>query len=470
MRLTQKQSSFIEYSGFLDGQLSPLHKLNPAQFFKSLSFLGQSLTRYKAQDFWEIDTKRLPSSLAKHRRLARHFAQQHLTPNIELFDNLAHQKVGHLHPAAQELLSQAGKAGLMTNMLPAPFGSAAVTDLRFAKAYKSIIQIEELATVCAGQMLLLSAHQLGIAPIALSGDLKAMWRFLKPMSEDFLQGKPHLFAYAITEPAAGSDVEDGFGATHNKPRVIAKPYGDGYVLNGTKCFISGGDIAQKITVFAALENKGFESWTAFVVDANNIGLKAIHTELKMGMRASTAAELCFSDAYVAKEDIVGGLEQGWALNRSTLNASRYPVAAMGVGLARRACELALDFCCRTTLANKPLIAYQDIQLQIAQMIAQTRAMRSLLWQQAHSMQPIQSEASMSKFYITDKAQEVCEMAMMIMGEHAVSTSCGIEKLLRDVRLTRFFEGTNQINRLSVIEDMQPFLLDKINGRNVHISV
>jgi alkylation response protein AidB-like acyl-CoA dehydrogenase len=252
--------------------------------------------------------------------------------------------------------------------------------------------------------------------------------------------------------------------------VIAKPYGDGYVLNGTKCFISGGDIAQKITVFAALENKGFESWTAFVVDANNIGLKAIHTELKMGMRASTAAELCFSDAYVAKEDIVGGLEQGWALNRSTLNASRYPVAAMGVGLARRACELALDFCCRTTLANKPLIAYQDIQLQIAQMIAQTRAMRSLLWQQAHSMQPIQSEASMSKFYITDKAQEVCEMAMMIMGEHAVSTSCGIEKLLRDVRLTRIFEGTNQINRLSVIEDMQPFLLDKINGRNVHISV
>ncbi len=418
-----------------------------------------------------MDTRRLPSSLAKHRRVARDFAQKYLTPNIELFDQMPHQEPGYLHPVAQDLLSKAGKAGLMTNMLPAPFGSASFTDLRFSNTFRPSLQVEELAAVCAGQMLLISAHQLGVAPIALSGDVKAMWRFLKPMSDDFLQGKNHLFAYAITEPSAGSDAEDSYGAMSNKPRVIAKPYGDGYLLNGTKCFISGGDIAKKIVVFAALEGKGFDSWTAFVVDSSNPGLKAIHTELKMGMRASTAAELSFTDAYVAKEDMVGKPEQGWTLNRVTLNASRYPVAAMAVGLARRACELSLEFACDMRLANKPLISYQDVQLQIAQMIAQTRAIRSLLWQQSsNSMQAVQSEASMSKFYITDVAQEVCEMAMHIMGEHAVSRSTGVEKLLRDVRLTRIFEGTNQINRLGVIEDMQPFLLEKLNGQDIRISV
>lgn len=455
----------------LDGHVSPQHALNPLQRMQELGALGRTLAHYDATDLWELDTARLPAALARLRRHTRRFAEDCLAPNVRLLDEAGHAAPRTLHPAAQRLLQQAGRAGLMTNMLPAPLGSAALADLRFPTAWRFALQVEELARVCGGQMLLLSAHQLGLAPVCLSGDLRAMWRLVRPMTQDFLAGTPHLFAYAITEPSAGSDAEDGHGALTNTPRVVARRQGNGYVLRGRKCFISGGDVARKIAVFAALEGEGFDSWTCFVVDAGNPGLEATRTELKMGMRASSAAELSFDDAFVPAEDIVGGLRKGWALNRATLNSSRFPVAAMAVGFARRACEIAMEHCLRTRLGGKPLLSYQEVQLQLAQMVAETRAMRALIWQQAGgSLQPHQSEASISKFFATDRAQAVCEMGMAIMAEQGLQRSQGMEKLLRDVRLTRIFEGTNQINRLGVIEDLQPLLLDRMAGRRGTVSV
>lgn len=454
-----------------DGQVALQHALSPLPRFAELSTLGRALTHYNADDLWELDTKRLPAALGKWRRFVRTFGEHHLLPNVHLLDEAPHAAPRTLHPAARQLLVAAGRAGLMTNMAPAPVGTAALADMRFPSAFRIAIQVEELARACGGQMLLLSAHQLGLAPVCLSGDLRAMWRFLRPMTQDFQAGIPHLFAYAITEPSAGSDAEDSHGAATNIPRVVARRQGRGYVLSGRKCFISGGDVAKKIAVFAALEGEGFDSWTCFVVDSANPGLEATRTELKMGMRASSAAELSFDNAFVPDEDIVGGLRRGWALNRATLNASRYPVAAMAVGFARRACELALEYSLHTQLGGKPLLNYQEVQLQLAQMIAETRAMRALVWQQAGgSLQSHQSEACISKFFSTDRAQAVCEMGLALMAENGMARSQGMEKLLRDVRLTRIFEGTNQINRLGVIEDLQPLLLDRLAGRRGTISV
>lgn len=455
----------------LDGHVAPQHALNPLHRFRELSALGRALTHYDATDLWELDTRRLPAPLARLRRQARRFAEHHMAPNVRLLDEADHIAPGTLHPAAQRVLVAAGRAGLMSNMLPPPLGTAGFVAMRHSTAFRFALQVEELARVCGGQMLLLSAHQLGLAPVALSGDLRAMWRWAAPMTRDFLAGRPHLFAYAITEPSAGSDAEEGHGAATNTPRVVARRDGDSYVLNGRKCFISGGDVARKVVVFAALEGEGFESWTAFVVDSSNPGLAATRTELKMGMRASSAAELVLTDARVPATDLLGGPRRGWALNRATLNASRYPVAAMGVGFARRACEIALEYSLRTTLGGKPLLSYQEIQLQLAQMIAETRAMRAFIWQQAGgSLQSHQAEASMAKFLATDRAQAVVEMGLALMAEHGLERAHGMEKLLRDVRLTRIFEGTNQINRLGVIEDLQPLLLDRMAGRRGPLSV
>ncbi|HEX5374255.1 MAG TPA: acyl-CoA dehydrogenase family protein [Aquabacterium sp.] len=455
----------------LEGHVSPLHALNPLLRIGELNALGRTLTHYRPADLWDMDTASLPAALGHLRRRVRHFAQTHMAPHVRLLDETEHPAPGTLHPVARQLLIEAGREGLMANTVPAPMGSASLWDLRFSPAYRMAIQVEEMAAVCAGQMLLLSAHHLGLAPVLLSGDVKAMWRFIRPMHLDFQQGRPHLFAYAITEPTAGSDVEDGHGAMTNRPRVVAKAVPGGFRISGQKCYISGGDVARKVAVFAALEGEGFESWTCFMVDASNPGMHARRTELKMGMRASSAAELTLDDAFVPDADVIGGLRKGWALNRATLNASRYPVAAMAVGIARRACELALVHAMDTRLGGRHLLSYQEVQLQLAQMVAETRAIRSLLWQHASGgMQPRQSGACISKFLATDRAQAICEMGMNLMAEQGARQGAGMEKLLRDIRLTRIFEGTNQINRLGLIEDMQPLLLARMAGEPIHISV
>ncbi len=447
-----------------DGFLAPDHLLSPWTALKSLPAASRALCRYEPKDLWELDTRRLPIPMANLRRRARSFAEAVLAPGVRVLDEAIHSKPGSLHPQALRVLAEAGQQGWMTGILPPPLGTAGFAEMAFAPHFRFALQVEEFARVDAGQMLLLSAHQLGLAPLLLSMDPKLWWRYLRPMVDDFKSGKPHLFAYAITEPGSGSDAEEGLGAEQARPGVVAYRDGKGFRLRGRKCYISGGDVARTLTVFAALEGESMASWTCFVVQSDQPGFSCQRTELKMGMRASSAAEIELDDVRVEPWAVVGGLRCGWALNRATLNMSRFPVTAMAVGLARRACEIAMEFCLQQRLNGKPLIQFQDIQLQLAQMIAQTRAIRSLLWQSASgSFVPRQSEASMAKFLASDQAQEVCGMGLDLMAEAGIGSDRGMEKLLRDVRLIRIFEGTNQINRLGVMEDLQPLWLQPQDG-------
>jgi alkylation response protein AidB-like acyl-CoA dehydrogenase len=131
---------------------------------------------------------------------------------------------------------------------------------------------------------------------------------------------------------------------------------------------------------------------------------------------------------------------------------------MAVGLARAALDEATDFSCRFSLGGKPLVSYQEVQLTLAEMIAETSAARAMVWQLASRWHARQGDASAAKFHCTDVAQRVCETALDLMSNHAPLHENRVEKALRDVRLTRIFEGTNQINRLAVIEDEQERLL------------
>lgn len=184
----------------------------------------------------------------------------------------------------------------------------------------------------------------------------------------------------------------------------------------------------------------------------------------MGMRASGAAELELEGCFVPDAMVVGGVRNGWGLARATLNLSRLPVAAMGVGFAQQAVDIATTFACRETLAGRPLLHYQQVQSVLAELQAETSAIRALVWQHARQWTPRQDAASICKFQATDRAQVVIETVMDLLGNHAVTSDAGIERTLRDVRLTRIFEGTNQINRLAVIEDQQAGLLSRIARR------
>jgi alkylation response protein AidB-like acyl-CoA dehydrogenase len=446
----------------LDGYLSAEHPLSPRGLFADLPAAIRPVVTPKLATVWEQDTATLPRALAQARRRYRGFAEREFRHRSLAVDLAPHPKPGEVLPSLADLLKTAGREGMLTDLLPRPFGSASLGSYRYPLVWTQAIRSEELARVCGGQALLLSAHSLGVIPIVFAGDLSAIRRFVLPAYRQTLTGDPHLFAYAITEPSAGSDAEEGHGASVSRPGVVAKRVNGGWSLRGRKIFISGGDIAKSITVFAALENEGIESWTCFLLTNDMPGFEVVRNELKMGMRASTAAELAFHDVFVPDDHVVGNPRQGWAINRATLNASRYAVAGMAVGLAQGATEAAIDFACRTRLAGKSLMDFQEVQLQIANMMTETTAIRGMLWQAARKAYVArQDRSSMCKFHCTDEAVRVVEMALELMGNHGTLHDSGVEKIYRDVRLTQIFEGTNQINRLAVIEDQQEQFLARI---------
>ncbi len=447
----------------LSGYLPRDHVLSPQARYPDMKLLGRWLASYPDCDLWELDSQRLPAPLRRARRRFRDFAERELKCRAQRMDQAPHAEAGSVTDDGHELLIKAGVQGMLTQALPWPWGSARPLEFMYPMAWKFTLMTEEFAAVDGGLMLFLCAHYLGLMPLMLSGNIGQIRRFVVPDFKSTRNGDPSLYAYAITEPGAGSDVEEGHGAQSCHPRVIARRVESGWSLSGRKCFISGGDIAKRILVFAALEGEGMESWTCFLVERDTPGFRVARTELKMGMRASGAAELEFDNAFIPDDHVIGGLREGWTLNRATLNLSRFPVAAMGIGFARGACEAALRFCCQTTLGGRHLIDFQEVQMQLADMVAAIRSMRSGLWQVAsHSRQPRQLEASLCKFHFTDQSQQVCEQALELIGNHNGADAYYVEKALRDVRLTRIFEGTNQINRLALIEDWQPQLLRQIN--------
>jgi alkylation response protein AidB-like acyl-CoA dehydrogenase len=453
----------------LPGHLGDEHPLSPRRALhkarRAMPLLPWLAPR-EVLDPWERDTRLLPAPLAQLRRRVRRFAVAQCAPLADAIDR--EQRAGHAHSAALHGLHvQAARAGLLTDLLPAPLGSGPLRQFRHALALQQALRVEELARVDGGLMLFLSAHNLGLCPLLLSGDTGLLRRVVLPAFRRTEAGDPQVFAFAITEPAAGSDAEEGHGAAAQTPGVRARRAqngnGTGWLLRGRKIFISGGDIARYVTVFAALGDEGYESWTCFLVDTRSAGFSVPRCELKCGMRASAAAEIVFDDCFVPDSMVVGGLRNGWALARSTLNLSRLPVAAMGVGFAQQAVDIATGFACRETLAGRPLVHYQQVQSTLAGLQAETGAIRQLVWHHARRWRVHADEAALCKFQATDRAQAVVEGAMDLLGNAGLQHAQRIERTLRDVRLTRIFEGTNQINRLAVIEEQQPLLLARIAG-------
>ncbi|MBF0350977.1 MAG: acyl-CoA dehydrogenase [SAR324 cluster bacterium] len=429
----------------LNGFVDTTHPLSLRSAFKKLDPKVRPLIDYAPESLWEQDTAMLPLPLRQHRKQCRKFAETWLKPHVLEFDSC------HDKPDVWPIMKTAARHGLFTDM-PAPIGTLNILKSVYPLQWVQSIKLEELCTVCGGLGLLLGAHVLGSAPLVLSGSISAIRQFLWPMYQQNKQGEPALMAFAITEPGAGSDAEDGDGAFHYRPGTVAGKVQGGWMINGRKIFISGGDRASAVCVFAALEHEGMESWTCFLVKKDTPGFSVGRNELKMGQRASTASELIFEDVFVPDSHVIGKLRSGWALNRAVLNFSRIPVGAIALGIARGAMESAIQFVCTQTLGGKPLMEYQEVQLNVAQMLIDTSAMRAMIWQSASTFTPTQARASMTKVFCGDMAVKVCEAAMEIMGNHGMLHTKLAEKAYRDSRLTQIYEGTNQINRLAVIED------------------
>ena len=412
----------------------------------SLNRIGRLLVDGRALTLWEQDTLMLPRGARRWRKRARDFAREFIRPPAAAADLDPHG----FDPAP--LIREATRRGFQNLMLPFPFGRASVGTSMKSTTLQIAVVAEEFATECGGLALLLLAHNLGAAPLLLSGSLPAWFRYLLPM---YLRGtwlrKPTTMAFAITEPEAGSDAEYAPGAATARLSVVARRVKGGYLLTGTKCFISDGAIADRITLYAKLEGEGIESWTCFLLDRGMKGLSAGRRERKMGQRAADASEIILDEVFVPDSRIIGRLRSGWANNHNVLNYSRPVVGAMALGHGRGAFERALEFCRETTLGGRRMIDMQEVQYELADMAASLWAARSLIWRSCGRFRANQASSAAAKVFASDTAFRVAGRAMELMGDAGCLHGHGVERAWRDSRLTQIYEGTNQINRLDIVE-------------------
>ncbi len=428
-----------------------MEQLNMKNAAGRMNLIGRLLVDNRDMSLWEHDTLTLPRAARRWRRKARRFAREQIRPLAPGAD---------LHPHDYDpkpLLAAAARKGFQTLLFPRPFGSAGIPAYLGGAALQIAVVGEEFATECGGLALLLLAHNLGIAPLLLSGSLRVIIRHFIPFYlRSHVLGRPGCMAFAITEPDAGSDVEETEGGATARLVTTAKqmPGMGGYVLNGQKCFISDGAIADKVTVYAKIEGEGIESWTCFLVEKGMKGFSVGRSERKMGQRASDASELIFDNVFVPNKNVVGKVRAGWPNNRNVLNYSRPVVGAMALGHGRGAFERCLEFCRRTNLGPKKLIGYQDVRMELADMAISLWAARSMIWQSCRQFRCYQSASAAAKVFASDTAFRVCSQAMELMGDAGCLHAHGVERAWRDSRLTQIYEGTNQVNRLALFEHQQ----------------
>jgi alkylation response protein AidB-like acyl-CoA dehydrogenase len=326
--------------------------------------------------------------------------------------------------------------GLLTPLLPEKYGGIEADYLLFSMI------LEEIAKACASSALILIAQADGMLPILYCDNEALKNKYLPGMA----QGK--LAAFAATEPGAGSDV-----LSMRSRAVLAGPKKDVYVINGQKCFITNGSIAEIISLYAYTDpEKKSKGITGFVVEKGFEGLVYGKNENKMGMRGSINSELFLEDLKVPADNVIGKEGDGAANMMAALNTSRLFAAAQAVGVAQGAIDEAVAYAGQRVQFGAPISHLQAIQFMVADMVAQTEAARLLTYQAARytdrkDFGKVAKYAALAKFTASDTAMKVTTDAVQVMGGYGYMKDYPVERMMRDAKLIQIYTGTNQIMRL-----------------------
>ena len=376
------------------------------------------------------------------RAWARAFAARSIAPRAALLDEDPDS------PERDALLREAAHAGMIGLSLPEEWGGSGVDPVG------AMVVTEELAAACAGCAVLIGATALGLLPIIATLDASLVERLVRPLAASWSTDTPRLAALAATEPDMGSDFIQGHPG--GRPRTTAVKDGGRYVVNGRKVFISNGSLASMVTVFASLDpSKPIRGhMVCLAVPAGTPGFAVGQVFDKMGQRASPAVELVFDDVVVPEDHRVGADGAAWELNRLVMVMSRPGVAAIALGIARAAYEHALTYAEARVQGGRPIVGHQATQLVLADMATRVEAARHLVIAAARSFaagRPSLKLSSMAKSFASDAAVANALDAIQILGGIGYMRESGVEKLLRDAKLTQIYEGTNQINRFEMME-------------------
>jgi alkylation response protein AidB-like acyl-CoA dehydrogenase len=338
----------------------------------------------------------------------------------------------------RRLFERAGELGLTGLPYPEEYGGAGMGTFAWALA------IEEIAAADFGVAISLSVHILSQLCIFANGSDEQKHRFLPPMT-----GGRELGAFALTEPGAGSDAAS--------LSLAARRDGDAYLLSGTKIWITNAGEASRYVVFGTVDrSKGKNGITAFVVEADTPGFRLGSKERKMGIRGTSARELVFEDARVPAVNRLGEEGDGLKVALSSLGAGRISIAAACTGLARAALEHAARYALERRQFGRAIADQEMIQAMLAEMAVGVDAARLLTWRAARMRdagQPINSPSSMAKWYASDVAMRCATDAVQIYGGAGYSRDNPVERLMRDAKGAQIYEGTNQIHRLIVAQQL-----------------
>ena len=357
---------------------------------------------------------------------ARNFALKEILPIAYYSDETEKTPVA--------LLRKAYDGGLMNGDIPKKYGGMGLGLL------DAVIVTEEFSAACPGLATSIFDNSLGMEPLILCKNEALKERVLADIRDNF-----KLICFATSEPTMGSDVAG--------MRCEAREDGDAYVLNGTKYWITNAGLSDYMSVFATVDPKSAHAGIcAFLVERDFPGVSTGRHIPKLGQRGSNTAAIHLKDVRVPKANMMAPPGEGFVLAMKTFARTRPSIGAFAVGAARSAMEFALDYAKRRRTFGTPIVNNQAIQFKLAEMYQKIETARLLVWKAAweadNGMDPTVN-ASISKFYATEAAQEVVEEALQIFAGYGYTRMFPVEKLLRDTRLFKIYEGTSEIQRMIV---------------------
>jgi alkylation response protein AidB-like acyl-CoA dehydrogenase len=359
----------------------------------------------------------------------REFAEQEIKPIA--------QELDEKEEFSYKITEGMGELGLFGMYLPEKYGGQEMDTLSY------IIAVEELARIDGSQAATLAAHNsLGIGPLYYYGTDEQKEKYLPQLCT----GKA-LWSFGLTEPNAGSDSRG--------TKTNAKLEDGEWVINGSKIFITNGsvDISVGSTVQTVTDEiDGKKIFSTIIVENGTEGFKAVEMHKKMMWRASNTSELYFDDCRVPEKNILGKVGQGSKIMLSTLDNGRLSIAAMGLGLAQGAYEMALKYSNERHQFGRSISKFQVIAFKLADMALKVELGRNLLYKACwlkDAKKPFAKEAAMAKLYCSEIAKEVADEAVQIHGGYGLMKEYDIERFYRDQRLLQIGEGTSEIQRLVI---------------------